>query len=390
MLYKYFPLGVAEDKAFLGREAETSILTRNIDTGVHTLLMAPRRFGKSSLARHVIKKTNILYAEIDLFLAADKYSIEHKILRAVRILLSKLSSPQETIVTWLGNYFKKMKKHWTISFSGVSLELIPEQKEDVPENILEALDAVEHILSKSRQKAVLFIDEFQEITKLKETKAIEGAIRNFAQRSKHLTFIFSGSNRHLLGEMFFDRARPFYELCDVIQLDRIPKQLYVKYLKQVSKRTWGKVLADDVIDEILALTERHPYRVYDFCKTIWDHCANHDKSLTKQEVIDIWNKYIFANRKSIRAMLTRQSIGKLKLLTLISFGYTTTLTSRRIQRLVNLSGSAITQNLSSLAEEDMIEKTPEGEYHVIDPLIKWTLQKYNNDYFVDEKLQSLV
>ena len=101
-----------------------------------------------------------------------------------------------------------------------------------PENILDALNALEHILVKKKQKAVLFIDEFQEIVKLPIGKAVEGAIRHFAQESKYLSLIFSGSNRHILLSMFVDRSRPLYQLCDRINLGRIDSKYYKEYLNK--------------------------------------------------------------------------------------------------------------------------------------------------------------
>lgn len=73
---QYFPKGVTKDKAFFNRVDEVKRLINNIGKGEHSLILSPRRYGKSSLAKHVIKQVHYPYCEADFFLALDGKSIE--------------------------------------------------------------------------------------------------------------------------------------------------------------------------------------------------------------------------------------------------------------------------------------------------------------------------
>ena len=68
MLYeKYFPLGLAKGQTFLGRASELTLLQRNIKAGRHTLLIAPRKYGKTSLIKEAIKKVKYPSVDVDFF-----------------------------------------------------------------------------------------------------------------------------------------------------------------------------------------------------------------------------------------------------------------------------------------------------------------------------------
>lgn len=374
MLYEYyFPLGIATGGAFLGRRDEQRILARNIVAGRHTLLISPRKYGKSSLVKTVIRKLKYPAVEIDLFLATSDKSIETKILKGTKLLLRSLSDKPETWLSTLTEYFKEQNKQWTIGIKGMSLELIPESHEDIAENILDALKALEYILKRKRQRAIFFIDEAQEISKVANFEAIEGAIRHFAQESSYLTLIFSGSNRHMLEHMFNDNSRPLYDLCEQIHLHRLQPNIYKTYLNKIAEKTWDQPLSDDSFNRIMTYTECHPKVVYILCKQIWDLCASNNSAPTASDVDIVWKKYIYSKLKDTRNELNKCSATQIRLLTLISTGTTSTLTSKEIQVSLNLSSSAIVQALYSLERKDYIERTDKNTYRIINPIIKRTL-----------------
>ena len=78
----YFPLGVAVGSSFCNRTQETSLLIDNIRNGKHTLLIATRRYGKSSLALHALGLSQCPYVEIDFYMATSEKIIEAYILNA--------------------------------------------------------------------------------------------------------------------------------------------------------------------------------------------------------------------------------------------------------------------------------------------------------------------
>jgi uncharacterized protein len=373
MLYEeYFPLGLAKGKTFLGRKSEALLLLRNVEAGRHTLLLAPRKYGKTSLVKQVMRKTKYPAVDIDFFLAIDEKSIQSKIVKGVGQLLKRVFPKPERWLNSLVDYFRRQDKQWTIGVTGVSLQLSPHSDADIAENILDVLNAAEHVLKKKKQKAILFIDEAQEIAKMKMSRAIEGALRHFAQEAHYLVIIFSGSNRHMLAHMFGDESRPLYDLCDRINLERLAPDDYRSYLNAVAKKTWKKPLDEAVFEQIMLISECHPKIVYSLCKKLWDHCTFKEVTPTVKLVVRVWGEYVGLKLKDMRVSLSKLSSGQLGVLVEIALSQYQYISSRAMQLKLGISSSAIVQAVAALERYDFIESLP-GGYRIIDPTIKSAL-----------------
>ncbi len=367
----YFPLGIAKGDAFCNRVLERKQLIGNITKGQHTIVISPRRYGKSSLILYSLDESQLLYERIDLFVAVSAKTIEEQILNGVKNLLNRVSTVQEQVVSVIKNNLKNLKSKWIVGTDGFKIELIPSQESDSVSVITESLQMLENVLRKKETKAVFFIDEFQEIGVLANSKGIEGAIRHVAQESENLRFIFSGSNRHILANMFDDRSRPLYSLCDRITIDRITEEDYITYINGVSNKTWGKDLEKSVFDEIFLLTERHPYYMNVLCDKILSYCEN--RAPTSLDVTRLWQDYIFQEKSKTAKDLSSLSTSQKKLLIVISKGATKDLTSKATLHALDFSSAAIIKSLKLLEEEDYINRTIHGEYFMVDPLIKYSL-----------------
>lgn len=377
----YFPQGIATGDSFLGRNEDMKNLHQNIETGHHTLLLAPRRYGKTSLVVNALAKMELPYVSIDLHLAVTSKSVEKKILKSAQKLIGLVISKPEQALKIIQGFFNKSNKKWTLGFKGVAgVELTPEKDDDIPENILTTLNLVEEVLSKKNKHAVIFIDEVQEIETLPDGKQIAGAIRHFAQEPKrHLIFIFSGSNRRLLSQMFDDRTAPLFELCEKLTIERLAPALYKKYLNKVSKKTWSKDLDIATFNRIIAISQCHPKRVYNICYHLWRACLSHNCSPSANDVDDTWQIFINKQIRNVRFNLGQLSIGKIKVLTLIATGKHHELTGQKAIKVAEMSGSAISKALQALEDNDYIEKSVDDGHYITDPLIRDVLVFYENE-----------
>ena len=120
-----------------------------------------------------------------------------------------------------------------MQYSVFKIELAADQGEiDPVDQVYSSLSALAKLAKSVNQKAVIFIDEFQDIAETASSKPIQGAIRHIAQDTSELTFIFSGSNRHLLLELFDDKSMPLYMLCDKLHLERIRSDDYMPHIQK--------------------------------------------------------------------------------------------------------------------------------------------------------------
>src|SRR5205085_2388232 len=136
----------------------------------------------------------------------------------------------------------------------------------------EALLLLDKLLIEKKKRAIIFLDEFQEVGQISKNRAIEGAFRTAAQEMRALSLIFSGSIRSLLLSMFEDESRPLYKLCRKIKLDRISAIDYEHHIQKIAISTWNKKIEKGVFDRIMELTNRHPYYVNYLADTVWEKC----------------------------------------------------------------------------------------------------------------------
>lgn len=375
MILDFFPQGIATGKAFLGREKELKTLQSNIRNGHHTLLMAPRRWGKTSLARNALDNMDIISNDVSFFLCRTGLSVEKKIRHCITEALSQQGESEDTIFQSIRKFFKQSRKSWSFGIKGVAgIEIVPEYENNIEENIYTALSLLDNTMHTLGKQAVLFFDEIQELDLLDEGKQIQGAIREFAQQSCNVVFIFSGSNRRLLQHMFDDKTMPLYELCERILLERISPAIYKDYIARASIEISGKAVSDDVLESIICLSKCHPKRIYNLCYQVWQDNPNGD--LSTDDVQAAWDNLIEARQKDIRSKLTMLNNSQLAVLTLIATDFDDPITGKAAQTKLDLSSAAITKALRALEEEDYIERYEEGSYSLLDPLIQSVLCKY--------------
>lgn len=378
MIDDYFPQGLAFGQAFLGREAEKTWLLQNIKQRHHTVLVAPRRFGKTSLVLNVLSAQKIPFCELNFHLIVSVKSVEKKIIDGVLNIMNQFVSTPEYKLKVIRSFFTRAKKKWTIGFRDIiGLELTPDENSNSADNIYTALLLLDELLGKKKSKAVFFIDEIQELSKIEESFQIEGALRDFAQRSKNLMFIFSGSNRRLLVDMFNNREKPLYELCDQMTLEKISEETYVSYFDQVAIETWGKKLSPEAMNRIFQLTERHPRRVYNLCFYLWRLNENKKLPPKENEVQEAWDCFVVKRLKNTRDALSSLSKGQLKILAYIALGHHEELSGQQAQRQLTLASSSLTRFLKILEDEDYIEMA-NNRATIIDPLVKEVLSKYES------------
>lgn len=378
MYFDFFPQGIATGSAFLGRESEKQNLKNNIVAGHHTLLIAPRRYGKTSLAKNVLNELDVITADVSFFLCRSANAVESKIRNCIEGALNKSERKPEKLFNALKHFFMHSKKKWTFGFKGFAgVELVPDASNEVTDNIFTALSLLDATMGELKKKAVLFFDEVQEIDLLDDGRAIQGAIREFAQQSKQVVLIFSGSNRRLLNHMFDNASMPLYELCERIQLAKIETAVYKTYLNKIARKSWSEKLDEAALNEIMQLSERHPKRVYNLCYQLWTRFPT--KAFNKKDVQRCWHDFIELRLKDVRSQLSLLNDSQLKVLTLIALDYNQPITGRAAQTRLNLSSASIVKALVALESEDFISKDQAGQFTFVDPLIKAVLVQYESD-----------
>ena len=366
-----FPITVASGEAFCNRKAEIALLKSYIERKRPTLLVSPRRYGKTSLALKTIQQTGLPYACIDLFSSVDEQDIEKAILKGISKLIQKMESIPKRALALASSIFEGANFRVVLGTVGISVEL--NKRRDKPAyHILDILERLEQLSQKTKLPIIIFFDEFQCISEATSSHAIESVLRQVAQLTKSISFIFSGSNRRLLSQLFNDRNRPFYKMCEKISLGRIAEEEYIKHIQKAAKKRWKLELSQKVLDGIFYYSEYHPYYVNQLCARLWEK-----EMPTAEAVDDIWQQYVAEERSSVAAETELLSKNQRKLLTMLSRVETTNvpLGQKFIQQ-VNMSKATINQALSFLEKKDYIFRDSDDNVKVLDPLIKHVLSEF--------------
>lgn len=369
-----FPLGKAHGVAFCNRNVETEWLAKNIQAGKHSLLIAPRRFGKSSLAERAVEITGLPSTLLNFNTCSDEQDVDKLIRQGVGHLINKAVGPAEKIIGSIKKYVKNLSPKITVSTDYAELELaVSEQKiESTPSNnVIDALTLIEKLLIEKNKHAVIIFDEFQTVGLIAKGRGIEAAIRNVAQDMKNLSIIFSGSNRTLLKSMFEDEKRPLFKLCRKLYLKRIEAEHYQKHLNHASQLTWKKDLKAEVFETIMFLSERHPYYLNYLCDVLWTESS---ASPNKNDVDHAWNTVIDEEKSDANAEIANISLGQKKILKHIANYSSIDLMSAGTVKITGMALSSTKGALKVLLEKDILEKE-DNKYMILNPIIKYVLQK---------------
>ncbi|MBY0545118.1 MAG: ATP-binding protein [Gammaproteobacteria bacterium] len=365
----YFPTHLAMGKAFCNRQNELARLMHNIENVNPTLIISPRRYGKTSLVLNAFSKIKIPYTHIDFYKELSEADIEKAILNGIADLLGKMEKTPQKLLKLIREFFSDMQVKIVLEDVGVSVSINRQEKKQA-DNIHKALEKL-HALAQSRKtKLIFYMDEFQILGEICSNYSIEAAIRESAQKSSHVAYIFSGSSRHLMEEMFYDKKRPFYKLCDTIHLNRISVENYIPHLQKAAMEKWQKSLDEKTIECLFKLTERHPYYINKICSTLW--LSNYP---TEADVMNVWLAYTLENRSVTERELELLTINQRKLLIIIANDQLSKEPYEKdFSSLIQMQPSSTRRALKTLQLKDYIFIDSEKRYRVVDPLIKSVLR----------------
>ncbi|MCK4608215.1 MAG: ATP-binding protein, partial [Gammaproteobacteria bacterium] len=348
-----FPLGKAYGKAFCNRVEDTARLAGNVKSCKHTLLIAPRRYGKSSLAERAIEQSKLPYIKVNFHLCTSEPEVAQLMVDSVIKLIGLSVGAVDKLMVSIKKYLANLEPMLAFGGELATLKLVPKSQANYSIIIAESLLLLEKLLREKNKQAVLFLDEFQEISKIEMSKSIEGAFRTAAQEMQKLAIIFSGSVRSLLLSMFEDESRPLYKLCRKIRLTRIDAEDYEKHIQNIAKNSWGSELNPEVFAKIMQLANRHPYYVNYLCDAIWETCK---KLPSIADVDEAWHRVVTEEWSDALKELSDLPMGQRRLLKYIATQKGSSLQSQEASLKLAMATSSIASALNALTEKDYIEQ----------------------------------
>ena len=255
----FYITGIIPEPYFCDREKETSWMIRTLENKAHILLTSSRRMGKTQLIRHVFEQPCIkgryytfysdIYPttslhELVLFLSKEIYSV---LVPQGRAALDKFLAGLHSLAGCLGYDPVSNTPTFNIKLGDIhSPEL--------------TLEEIFRYLEQADKPCIFAIDEFQQIANYPE-KNVEALLRTHIQRLNNCLFIYAGSNRHILENMFNSAAKPFYNSTEQLYLDCIPKDIYTAFAEEQFSKA-GRRITPDAVPCAYDLFDGHTYYVH--------------------------------------------------------------------------------------------------------------------------------
>jgi hypothetical protein len=359
---------LALDDAFTNRENEIRELTRDILNGQDAVVLAPRRYGKTSLVWRVIQevvKKKVLVAQVNLMTTPTKERLAEKLAASIyENVASALFRARERLRIFADLRIRPIvtidPDTGTPSFSFDA----GYPKQDVDATLERLLELPGQLAAERKRKVTLVFDEFQEVVDIDPD--LPKLMRSVFQEQPEVAHVYLGSKRHMMERIFNDENEPFWRSARQMELGVIEPARFEGYLATSFERT-GKKIAPETIASVLETTGGHPYATQELCYFLWEETsknrragpAEYERALADVLRAEhahfelIWDQASTVQRLTLQALA--QERGRP-----LSGDY------RRRHKLPG--ASTVQRALQALTRNELVTR-PSGEYRIAEPFL---------------------
>lgn len=351
------------DKYFCDRDNDTEFLRKQIVNGRNVALISPRRIGKSGLIQHFFNQPDIkdvyhvfyvdIYATISL--GEFVYTLGKEIYEQLK--------PQTT--AWKEKFFQIVSS-FRVGFKLDAMSGLPSLDIglgdiQVPQT---TLDEIFSYIAESDKPCIIAIDEFQQIGEYAE-KNVEALLRTKIQQCQKAQFIFSGSKRHTMTNMFNSPAKPFYQSAISMGLEAIPVNTYTDFAVRLFEE-YGKYVDKEVIEYVWTKYDGYTWFVQMVMNELFS-LTTPDEVCTMDKVDLALQNVILSQENSYKTLLSNMSPRqKMVLQAIAKEGVACNVTSAKFVKRYNLgSASSVQSAIKLLLKNDFITHE-DGRYRVYD------------------------
>lgn len=352
--------GYVSPDYFCDREQETQKLISALQNGRNVTLISPRRMGKTGLIRHIFhqmeaeKQAKCYY--VDLYKTDGLASLVEQL---ASVVLGSLDTTEAKIIKQVTTFFKSLRP--LLSFD--SLTGVPTFMVDVkPELAEHSLAEIFSYMEQSGQLCVIAMDEFQTIVDYGE-KNVEALLRSHVQHLTSVHFIFSGSQRHVLENMFALANRPFYQSTQILNLYEIQESSYYQFATE-KLEAHHQQIPTDVFNDLYQRLAGHTWYIQMVMNRLYE---SGQKQITKPLVNKVLNEIIDENEATFQTFMRLITPAQARLLKAIAKEGTVqqALGSSFISKHQLGATSTIRSAIQSLVEKELVLDC-QGGYQVYD------------------------
>ncbi len=366
---------IVSSKAFTNREEEIEKLIKNLKSGINTIIVSPRRRGKSSLVKKAFieleNEKRIKLVSLDLFSIGSKEEFLHKFASEV---IKASASKLEDWIKISKEFFKALIPKFQFSTDVDNEFSISFDYAELKKDPSEILNLPERIAQKKKIKFIIAIDEFQNLSDYIGFETFEKRIRAEWQNQNNVTYCLFGSKNHMMTDIFNNPSKPFYRFGDIMMLSKIKKEKWIPFITNAFKET-GKNISKQSAGLITDLMKCHSWYVQQLSHYTWTRTH---KKASKNEIQDALTELINGNSPLYEREVEICSRTQLNLIKAIIKGKEHLSSTAVMQEFKLGTPNNVSKNAKRLRENGIIEKIGK-KYEMLDPAFEiWFKREFFN------------
>lgn len=367
-------------KSFTNRREEIQKLRNNFLSGIHTIIISPRKWGKSSLVEKVtsdlvLNKKTIKVIKLDLFAIDSSPAFLEKFAAAV---IRASSGKWDDWIKNIKTFFKQLIPKIQMS-PDPTIELnLTFEWQDLKNNVEEVLNLPENIARNKKLSFIICIDEFQQLANYKEFDSFEKKLRSAWQHHKNVTYCLYGSKRHMMLNIFSDSSKPFYRFGDLLLLSRISSEHWVKFIVKGFSSTHKEITSEYAL-AICSAMKNQSWYVQQFANYTW---TKTDSKVSRKILEEALTELIGANVPFFQREIEGMNRTQINFLKAMANGESQFTSSTVMNKYQLGTPRNVSKNKISLLHNDIIGEEESG-VEFLDPAFElWFKQEYLNWSFL--------
>lgn len=363
---------VADNENFTDRKQDLNYLASNFKGLINTIIISPRRWGKTSLVNKAVdefaKSSDYIVCKIDIFNCRTEEQFYTAF--ANNVLKSSFTAWEE-FIAGAKKYLMRMLPKIAMSDNSQNFELsFGIDFKDHNLSFDEILDLPQTIAKDKNKSVIVCIDEFQNINEYNDSLGFQQKLRSHWQLHNRVCYCLYGSKRHMLLNIFSDNQMPFYKFGDIHFLQKISRPDWVLFIEKRFNDT-GKKITPELCGIIADKTKNHPYYTQQLSQQVWLRTTYESSAEIVNEAFDALVNQLSLLFSNIIDSLTAKQISFLVALANGEKNFS----SKETLRKYDLGTSANIKNLKQVAlNKDIIDILPENIIEFQDPVFEFWLK----------------
>ena len=369
---KPFIFGVpVEDSHFIGREGEINRLATNFKYGVNTVLISPRRWGKTSLVNKVaglVASKELLVVQMDIFSCRNEYDFYNVFSEAI---LKQTASKVEEWKDLAKGFIERLAPKISMSpdpLSEISLSLGITAKTHAPEEILQLPQT---IAQRKGCHVLVCIDEFQQVGEFPDSLTVQKRMRTVWQHQDSVSYCLYGSKMYMMTNLFQKKSYPFYKFGEMLYLKPISLDAWKSYISERFDQE-GKHISGQLIQKLCETVEYHSSYVQQlaYCTLLLT------EDQVTEEILAAAIEDLISQNSSIFIEQTQSLTSyQLNFLRAILCGINNGFNEKEVRESFNLGvPSNVARLKKTLVDKELIEYTEKG-VEIGDPVLRLWLKR---------------